>query len=210
MDYTLLALSGIALVTVLLLGIGVVYSAVHYLWKVALIALGAAAVITGYFVFDASLGYPLRRPELPERFIFAGGHVREPLPSKQDPGAIYLLILERGQSLPRTIQIPYSKENHKKVLQGKKDSAEGKTVYMTRKPAEESEGKAGGKAGQGQGRGHQTPGTAQGGGRGGNARGGGGSTGNAPMAGNAPGDLDIVPPPSTFPDKDASPSLIGE
>ena len=205
MDATVLTLTFTALMGVLLLAVGVVHSSIHWAWKVLLILAGASTVVVSFFVYENARGYQLRADHPPARFIFAGGLVREPLPSKQDPGAIYLMVVEKGETLPRTFALPYSKEGHKKVLKANKDNADGKTVFMeTRSEADARDGKGKGRGGSG-GKGQQSNG--RGNGRAGNLTGGAGPGGDSLNGAAAIGDFDFVPPPSTVPDKD---SLVGE
>lgn len=208
MDKTLLFMSLTTVVGFLLLGIGVIYSRVHWAVKVALILAGGIAAGLAYFAYVSSLGYPLKQAMTPEKFIFAGGHIREPLPSRADAGAIYLLIVEPGQTVPRTIEIPYSKANHKKVLEAKKEAGTGKTVYMTRNGESSKSGGSGKGSGKGMGDGENGRGSAKG--ASGTMRGGRGSSSDNPLAAQSEGDIDFVPPPSTYPDKDEPQSLMGE
>lgn len=207
MDRTLILLSLLTLVGMLVLGVGVIYSRAHWLAKVVLIVVAGLSTAFGFIAYRDSLGYAVRLDQVPERFAFQGGYVREPQPMKSDPGAVFLLVLEPGAPAPRLIQLSYTKERHRKVIEAKRESATGKTVQMGRATPKDGEAAKGGKASKS---GNGQKGEAKGGSRGSAAQGRSskGSTGDSAVDGGE-GDFDFKPPETTYPDKDGE-SLVGE
>lgn len=131
--------------TILLL-IGVIYSRMH--WSVKAFLVLSSLLFSGFFYhgYIGSLGYPaLIDPPKLFRFIYAVVH--EPSVISDDPGAIYIWLMT-DSSTPRSIVIPYSVENRKKVAQAKKKVQEGQIVYMGKPENQKRDGNSIGTGGQ--------------------------------------------------------------
>lgn len=171
--------------------IGVIYSRLHWAAKSGFIIMSLVCACMSFVTFRAALGWPVKLPKAPSEFQFVYGAAREPIAGRGDPGAIYLWIMEPGSKEPRSVQIPYTRENHKKVEQAKKKVNEGKTVYM----------KSGGEDGDDDGEPGQK----------GQSKGKQGKKGKESGAKNgqsgaddddSDGQIDFIPPPNTLPEKD--------
>ena len=120
-----LLFTGCFMFAVTLLAIGVIYSHIHWLLKAALIALSLGFSVLLYVAYVNSQGYAARiMPPPMFRFLYA--FVQDPMPD--DPGQIYLWILDDGQ--PRAIRMPYSSDLRKLVGEAKRRIHEGQLVYL--------------------------------------------------------------------------------
>lgn len=136
-----------------LLLLGVIYSRIHWILKAVLVISSLMFSVFAYEAYQNALGYPVPL-DPPAYFRFVYGMSVDPNPSANDPGAIYLWILDpNGQEQPRAIAIPYSKENRKKIAEAKKQVEAGKQVYMGKSTGDGADdGSPDGKSGNGNGK----------------------------------------------------------
>jgi hypothetical protein len=170
-----------------LLLIGVIYSRIHWILKAILVASSLGFSTFAYTAYETARGYPVQA-QPPKVFRYLGNMVREPSSSSNDPGAIFVWLVDpKGRVEPRAIVIPYSKENRDALSRAKKKMSGGEDVFMSLSEKEEDGGAESRNGGGNQG-------TAEGqrqGGRGGDSR---------PYK-TKHQVLDIVPPPDTLPKK---------
>ena len=173
------ALSFMFIVTILLLGI--LYGRFHWLLKSLLVVSSLVFCIFSYNAYVDILGYPAN-VEPTQVFRFYSGIVRDPNPSKNDKGAIYLWINEgKGRVEPRSIELPFSKETRETIAKAEGKIKNGEIVYMSFQSGNIS---------------GNNPNGTQNGGSGQLSQGSG--TNKSPYSG---GRLDFVPPPDTLPKK---------
>lgn len=176
----------------ILLLLGTIYSRIHWTIKSSLVVSSLLFCIFTYNAYENALGYPIKATP-PSPFQLLWGITREPATSQHDPGAIYLWITDpKGRIEPRSIELPFSKQNRDVIAKAKKKIEAGEKVFMSMKAGDKKDLK-----GEGDG-------TNQ------------GSQGRAPGAhpgnGTSVGDnklpyflrdevLDFTPPPDTIPQK---------
>jgi hypothetical protein len=199
MDFTSGTITLITMFLMVILLIGVIYSRLHWAAKSGFIIMSLVCACVSFVTFRAALGWSVKLPKAPAEFQFIFGAAREPISGKGDPGAIYLWIIEPGTKEPRSIQIPYSREAHKKVEQAKKKVGEGKTVYMKGGTGDDDEDGDEAEAGQ-EGKGKGKKGKRSKPGR--DAKLGNGATGQSDTDDDSDADIDFIPPPNTLPEKD--------
>jgi hypothetical protein len=141
MDHTSATITLITMFLMVILLIGVIYSRLHWAAKSAFIIMSLVCACVSFVTFRAALGWPVKLPKAPTEFQFIFGAAREPIAG--NPGVLYLWIIEPGSKQPRSVQIPYTVENHKKVEQAKKKVREGNTVYMKSGQSEKLKDKSG-------------------------------------------------------------------
>lgn len=93
------------------------------------------------FSFGSMMGYPVDRG-LPSKILLVSAHIKEP--AKTFKGAIYiwgepdittvpwwkLFVYNTGKVEPRSYQLPYTKEAHKKLEQAMEEVKQGRKVYL--------------------------------------------------------------------------------
>lgn len=166
-----------------LLLIGTIHSRLHWAAKSFFIVFSLAVVMMDYRALTDSLGWPVK-DSLPDDLQLLGAVIQEPSRVSNSEGAIYVWYVNGDTGgKPRSVQIPYSKDMHKKMSQAQDMLAHGKKVHMSRF-----------KKGNG----------AQGSGRDGeDGQPGIGRRGQSNY--QSPGPLDFVPPPDAVMMKDATP-----
>jgi len=111
------------------------YTSVHWVLKTGLTLLSLGAVFAFYTGLIDCLGWPVHyKPKCVMMIEWVD--VREP--SDKSPGAIFVWYVDVDESIqskrlgkPRAIQMPYSKEDHKKLRQAMFKIVDGETVYMS-------------------------------------------------------------------------------
>lgn len=125
---------------IVLLCASTIYSRIHWSIKAILIILSFSMFITFYLGYINSLGWPIKT-QLPEKFRLIASDILPPIPDMNDKGAIYLWVLDQNSTEPRSIELPYSKELHKKLEEAKKKGEQGEEVYMETGPKDEQKKK---------------------------------------------------------------------
>lgn len=178
MDPTVLFITISLMFIMSLLLIGTIHSRLHWITKAFFIVFSLVVVTMDYKALTDSLGWPVI-DSLPNSFQLLGADIEEP--AHGDDGAIYVWYrtYEEG-SRPRSVQIPYNKENHKQMAKAQAMLADGQQVHMSRLKA---------------GEGPQGPSRESKDGKPGDKR-----MGQSNF--QSPGPLDFVPPPDAMPLKD--------
>ncbi|MBI2970691.1 MAG: hypothetical protein HYY36_08110 [Gammaproteobacteria bacterium] len=105
-------------VVALLLSINL-YSRWPWPVKAGTILLATAFYAVSYLSIPPLLGWPVTG-DLPAEFRLVAAQVREPDKITQDPGAIYLWVMDAGRladdSAPRAFRLPYSAPTHDVVI----------------------------------------------------------------------------------------------
>lgn len=180
MDPTVLFITISLMFIMALLLIGTIHSRLHWITKSFFIVFSLAVVTMDYKALTDSLGWPVI-DSLPDSFQVLGAEIDEP--SQGNNGAIYVWYktYEDG-SRPRSVQIPYTKENHKQMAKAQSMLSEGQQVHMSRS-----------RAGKG------TPGSA----KDGDELEANSESRRGQSNFQSPAPLDFVPPPDALPLKDA-------
>lgn len=183
MDPTVLIVLISLMFMMALLLIGTIHSRLHWLTKAFFILFTLAVVAMDYRVLTDSLGWPVA-DQLPDELQVLGVDIHEPSrPGAQD-GAIYIWYKTYGGRVePRSVEVEYTKDMHRKMAQAQAMLAQGEQVHMSRHK---------------QGEGLPTDGKDGEDGEKGNNRRGQSNF-------HSPGPLDFVPPPDALPLKDATP-----
>lgn len=118
---------------------------------VLILATLAIAAFSVWTIQDAR-GTPSTKP-LPQEFLLASTLIREPNKSKNDPGAIYYVIIEyvNGLAIPRTYERPYSNKRHSQTsqIQSAIDKTKGPVWVKNQNNDDISESEQGAKGAQG-------------------------------------------------------------
>jgi len=112
-----------------------------------------------YQALDSYAGWPAKE-QMPQKALLFHAIVREPNPSRHDPGAIFLWVVPLGRDdpdpfsyrpisgVPRAYEIPYSRPMHEQTAQASKiiQQGNGRPVLIERggSPAGEGDGGGGG------------------------------------------------------------------
>ena len=177
MDPTVLFISISLMFMLTLLLVGTIYSRLHWVTKAFFIVFSLAVITMDYRVLTNALGWPVM-DQLPDTVQIMGVDIREPAHGSK--GEIYVWYMTSDQIEPRNVQIPYSKEMHKKMAKAQAMLAKGQKVHMSRFK-QGVPGQAGKQGQQGE------PGV--------------GRRGQSNF--QSPGPLDFIPPPDAAPMKDA-------
>lgn len=111
-----------------LLLLALIYSRLFWVLKAGLIMLSLGFSAAFYQAVVNSLGYPVATTPSGE-FEYLSSMVREPRPANDDPGAVYVWVVEDGHMIPRAIVMPYSVDLRKQVTIAKKMVQNGR-VFM--------------------------------------------------------------------------------
>ena len=180
MDQTVLFISITSMFMMAMLLIGVIYSRLHWSAKAFLMVSSLIIVAMDHTAFTRSLGWPVA-DELPNRFKLLGAVINEPSKIKADKGAIYVWYVTQGVKEPRSVEIPYSKDMHKKMAKAQEMLGKGQQVYMGRSGIGEDGEPLKGKPGNG-------------------TENGKGNSGQSTYRSQGP--IDFIPPPDTLAPKD--------
>jgi len=126
-DQTVALIIIFLMLLIVLLLIGTIYSKLHWIAKSTFIISSIFSVGVIYKLLTDDLGWPVT-DSVPNEFEFISAVVSEP--NKNDSGHIYLWYSTKFTNIPRSIIIPYTKEDHKKILEASNQIKDGKKVYM--------------------------------------------------------------------------------
>lgn len=128
-------------------------------WGLKLFLTGVVTVFSleTWHALDSYAGWPAREA-MPQRALLSSAIVREPNPSKNDRGAIFLWVVPLGQDdpgpfaydpvsgEPRAYKLPYSRAMHEQTAAAMKAMRDGRPILIERlgKPGEEGDGQDGG------------------------------------------------------------------
>ncbi len=180
MDPTVLIVLISLMFMMALLLIGTIHSRLHWLTKAFFILFTLAVIAMDYRVLTDSLGWPVA-DQLPDDLQVLGVDIQEPSRPGAEDGAIYVWYKTYGDRIePRSVEVEYTKDMHRKMAKAQAMLAQGEQVHMSRsKQGEGPEGK--GKDGE-------------------EGKAGDNRRGQSNFQSPAP--LDFVPPPDSTPLKD--------
>ena len=132
MDQTVLFVTISLMFILTLLLIGAIHSKLHWAAKAMFIVVSLAVVTIDYKAITGSLGWPVR-DQLPDSLQLLSVVIDEPSRKGDNQGAIYVWYVNNDTNgKPRSVQIPYTKEMHKKMAKAQSMLDNGKKVYMSR------------------------------------------------------------------------------
>ncbi len=118
MTLSLIALIGGYVLTACLLAFLCLYTRFHWSLKAGTTVLVSAFYIINYFGLTSLLGWPTMQ-DMPNNFRLISAQIYEPNKTTGTPGRIYIWVTSMGEnaglSVPRSFEIEYSDEVHKKV-----------------------------------------------------------------------------------------------
>lgn len=93
-----------------------------------------AFYIFHFYTLQASQGWP-SEDELPNQFDLISQQIIEPNKKQNNPGQIYLWVIEEHSQAPRSYALPYSKELHVKLTEAQARQTQGKVQVGKREPS---------------------------------------------------------------------------